>query len=192
MGAAAGGRPTNRVPPAPLPPPPQVPGGSAIKPFTASAAMLLAERGLLDLDRCRHPHRACEHTSRCFGRTVLLPVLWHRPARQFKTLPWAEQRKCVSADHHRPTCHRKQQIFVISNRRNWHTCADIWFGGVSSTVPESPLSGEQRRPYSHRPSRVASALPAAGRYTSTSTRGSRRRTPPRRPCCSSGRARRAS
>ena len=41
------------------------------------------------------------------------------------------------------TCHRKQQILVIRNRRNRRYSADFWLGSASSIVPELPISGEQ-------------------------------------------------
>ena len=46
------------------------------------------------------------------------------------------------------------EIVVRRNWRNRPTQTDVWLGSVSSTVPASPLSGEQPHPYSRRPSRV--------------------------------------
>ena len=43
----------------------------------------------------------------------------------------------------RATENRRQQVLVIRSRRNRRNSADCGLGGVSSTVPELPLSGEQ-------------------------------------------------
>ena len=87
----------------------------------------------------------------------------------------------------RTACHKKQQILVIRNRR---PDADFWLGSVSSTLPESPLSGEQRHPYYHRPSRVVvcCAVPARSpnhKYTRIDTHESivtKPRVPTTHPC----------
>ena len=50
------------------------------------------------------------------------------------------------------TCRRKQQIFVTRNKES-ASGGRFPLGGVISTVPDEPLSGEQRYPYYHRPSR---------------------------------------
>ena len=52
-----------------------------------------------------------------------------------------------------PRATESTQTLVIRNRRNQHhPDDDCLAGGVSSTVPESSLSAEQRHLYYHRPS----------------------------------------
>ena len=77
------------------------------------------------------------------------------------TLFLAPLEKEVSVAPPPPTCHRKQPILAIRNRRNRRHVADFWaLGSVSSTVPELLPSGERRHRIVRRPSRGKSLIGA--------------------------------